>query len=83
MGADGKIYADAHQHGGEQVGAATTLKPPGSRTVYAPDGEGSAGPLDLIANDGQGFWHQQVWPKLPLTGSRSGKNIVFRVTRCG
>ncbi len=51
------------------------------------NGEGSAGPLDLIANmqgpGGQALWHQQVWPKLSLTGSRSDTRIVFRVTDAG
>jgi hypothetical protein len=34
-------------------------------------------------NDGQGFWHQQVWPRLSLTGARAGATIVFRVTDAG
>jgi hypothetical protein len=59
------------------------LRPPGSGSVYELDGEGSAGPLDVVANDGQGLWHQQVWPKLQVTGKRSGKTIVFRVTDAG
>ena len=51
--------------------------------VYELDGEGSAGPLDLVANDGQGLWHQQVWPRLGLGGKRAGKTIVFTVTDAG
>ena len=55
--------------------------------IYRLNGEGTAGPLDLIANmqagGSQGLWHQQVWPKLSLAGSRSGARIVFRVTDAG
>jgi hypothetical protein len=43
----------------------------------------AAGSLDLIVNDGQGLWHEQVWPKLSLTASRSGATIVFRITDAG
>jgi hypothetical protein len=37
----------------------------------------------MQAAGGQALWHQQVWPKLSLTGSRSGKRILFRVTDAG
>ena len=37
----------------------------------------------MQAAGGQAFWHQQVWPKLSLSGSRSGTKIVFRVTDAG
>jgi hypothetical protein len=80
---NGTIYAARTNKAASKVGTANTLKAPGSRTIYRLNGEGSAGPLDLIVNDGQALWHQQVWPKLSLTGARSGKNIVFRVTDAG
>ena len=51
--------------------------------MYELDGEGSAGPLDLVANDGQGLWHQQVWPRLQVAAKRAGKAIVFTVTDAG
>ncbi len=82
----GIIYAARTNQAATRIGAATTLKPPGG-TVFRLNGEGSAGPLDLIANvlggGGQGFWHQQVWPKLTLTASRSGTRVVFRVADAG
>jgi hypothetical protein len=37
----------------------------------------------MQAAGGQALWHQQVWPKLSLSGSRSGTKIVFRVTDAG
>lgn len=82
----GTIYAVRTNKAATRIGAVTMLKPPGG-TVYRLNGEGSAGPLDLIANvlggGGQGFWHQQVWPKLTLTASRSGTRVIFRVADAG
>jgi hypothetical protein len=80
---NGTIYAARTNKTASKVGASNTLRAPGSHTVYRLNGEGSAGPLDLIVNDGQGLWHQQVWPKLSLTASRSGATIAFRVTDAG
>jgi hypothetical protein len=79
----GKVYATRTNHAATRVGLPSVLRPPGSGSVYELDGEGSAGPLDVVANDGQGLWHQQVWPRLQVTGKRSGKTIVFRVTDAG
>jgi hypothetical protein len=80
---NGRIYAARTNRSATKVGAVNTLPAPGSRTIYRLNGEGSAGPLDLIVNDGQGFWHQQVWPKLTLTGTRTGRTITFRVLDAG
>jgi len=79
----GTIYATRTNKAATKIGPHSTLKPPGTKTVYQLGGDGSAGPLDLIANDGQGLWHQQVLPKLQLSGSRSGTTIVFRVGDAG
>jgi hypothetical protein len=79
----GKIYATRTNHAATRIGPPSVIKPPGSGSVYELDGEGSAGPLDLVANDGQGLWHQQVWPKLQVTGKRAGKVIVFTVSDAG
>ena len=80
---NGKIYATRTNHAATRVGLPSTVKPPGSGSVYELDGEGSAGPLDLVANDGKGLWHQQVWPKLQVSGKRAGKTIVFTVADAG
>jgi hypothetical protein len=84
---EGTIYAARTNKTATKVGAANSLKPPSGGTIYRLNGEGSAGPLDLIANvqagGQQGFWHQQVWPKLELAGSRAGRAIVFRVSDAG
>ncbi len=80
---NGTIFATRTNKAATKAGAVNALKAPGSRTVYRLNGEGSAGPLDLIVNDGRGLWHQQVWPKLQLTASRSGGNVVFGVFDAG
>jgi hypothetical protein len=83
---NGTVYAARTNRAASRVGAMNAIKTPGGATIYRLNGEGSAGPLDLIANmaaGGQSLFHQQVWPKLSLTGSRSGTRIVFRVTDAG
>jgi hypothetical protein len=84
---NGTINAARTNRSATRAGAVNAVKPPSGATIYRLNGEGSAGPLDLIANvqagGSQGFWHQQVWPKLSLAGSRSGANVVFRVTDAG
>ena len=74
---NGTIYAARTNRSATRVGAANAIQScRAARRIYRLNGEGSAGPLDLIANmqaaGGQALWHQQVWPKLSLTGSRSG-----------
>jgi hypothetical protein len=84
---NGTIFAARTNRAATRIGAANAIKPPSGGTIYRLNGEGSAGPLDLIANvqagGSQGFWHQQVWPKLELSGARSGNRIVFRVGDAG
>jgi hypothetical protein len=87
----GTIYAARTNGAATRVGAVNAIKPPGGASIYRLNGEGSAGPLDLIANmqaaGGQALWHQQVWPKLSLTassrGAGKGRAIVFRVLDAG
>ena len=84
---NGVINAVRTNRAATRVGAVNAIRPPSGATIYRLNGEGSAGPLDLVANlqaaGGQSLWHQQVWPKLSLTGARAGRNIVFRVTDAG
>ena len=84
---NGTIHAARTNRSATRVGAVNAIRPPSGASIYRLNGEGSAGPLDLIANmqaaGGQALWHQQVWPKLSLTGSRSGTRIVFRVSDAG
>jgi hypothetical protein len=87
----GTIVATRTNNAATKVGPLTRLKPPGGGTIFRLNGEGSAGPLDLIANvqagGEQGLWHQQVWPRLQLTAttrkSGKGRTITFRVLDAG
>jgi len=88
---DGVIVASRTNKTATRLGAANLLRPPGGGTIYRLSGEGSAGPLDLIANVQVGgapsLWHQQVLPKLTLSISerRSGvsRTITYRVVDAG
>jgi hypothetical protein len=87
----GTIYATRTNKAATRAGALVTLKPPSGGTVFRLNGEGSAGPLDLIANVSaggqQGLWHQQLWPKLQLAASSKkagkGRVVTFRVLDAG
>ncbi len=84
---NGTIFAARTNRQATRVGGVNALRAPGSRTVYRLNGEGSAGPLDLLVNDGSAFWHQRVLPKLQLAASsrRAGKGrvVTFRVVDAG
>jgi hypothetical protein len=88
---NGTIYAARTNRAATKLGAVNALRPPSGATIYRLNGEGSAGPLDLIANvqagGTQNFWHQQVWPRLSLTATsrRTGntRTITFRVADAG
>lgn len=84
---NGTIFAARTNRSATKLGAVNAVRALSGATIYRLNGEGSAGPLDLLANmqaaGGQAFWHQQVWPKLSLTGSRKGATIAFSVTDAG
>jgi len=83
---EGTIYAARTNRAANRLGALNALRLPRGGTLFRLSGEGSAGPLDLVANvrsGEQALWHQQVWPKLTLTASRAGRNVVFRVLDAG
>ncbi|MGH3128379.1 MAG: hypothetical protein ACRDPX_10700, partial [Gaiellaceae bacterium] len=64
---NGTIFAARTNRAASRLGAVNAIRPPSGASIYRLNGEGSAGPLDLIANmqaaGGQALWHQQVWPK--------------------
>ena len=83
---NGTIFAARTNRSATRVGGVNAIRPPSGATIYRLNGEGSAGPLDLVANmsaGGQYLLHQQVWPKLQVAGKRAGKTIVFTVTDAG
>jgi hypothetical protein len=85
-----KIRAARTNRAVTRLGPPSALSSPSGRTVFRLNGEGSAGPLDLIANvsaGGQSLWHQQLWPRLSLQAKSfkrvSGRTVRFRVTDAG
>lgn len=83
----GTIYATRTNSSAKRIGGVNAIRPPRGATIYRLSGEGSSGPLDLIANlqsgTSQALWHQQVFPKLQLSGKRAGGKIVFTVSDAG
>ena len=87
---DGRIFATRTNRAATKIGSLNVLRPPSGATIYRLNGEGSAGPLDLVANlqaGGQALWHQQVLPKLTLNSSERGKGsnrtVTYRVLDAG
>jgi hypothetical protein len=85
-----KIMAARTNRAATRLGPPSVLSSPSGGTVFRLNGEGSAGPLDLIANvsaGGQALWHQQVWPRLSLQATsvkrKSGRTVRYRVTDAG
>lgn len=75
-------------------GAIVKVKPPkGTGTVYDVIGEGSNGPLDLLANVDRGgqlaYWHQRILPGLSISAkpkkvsASSRGQVTFKVTDAG
>lgn len=68
-------------------GAPVTIKPPSGSTVYNLAGEGSLGPLDLLAladsPAGTYNWHQRILPGLTLAYKSATGKIKFTVTDAG
>lgn len=83
----GTIQATRTNKAATRVGPVTSLTPPGEGSVFRLNGEGSVGPLDLVANvnsgGAQAMWHQQVWPKLHVTARRTGTSLAIRVFDAG
>jgi len=82
-----RIYATRTNKKATKPGPITTLKiPNGVDHVWKLFGEGSAGPLDLLASVGSGqaaFWHQQVLPVLTLSCKKTDKGATCTVTDAG
>ena len=89
----GRLYAARSNAAATRFGAIVTVKPPaGTQTIYDLAGEGSRGPLDMLAlidrgGDDRGFWHQRVLPGLALAAKPKkvgkGGKVTFTVTDAG
>lgn len=91
---DNLIYARRSNAAMTVWGATVRVKPPkGTGTVYDVIGEGSRGPLDLLANVDRGgklaYWHQRILPGLSISAkptkvdSSTRGQVKFTVTDAG
>jgi hypothetical protein len=85
----GTIYATRSNKAATQWGRIVRVKAPkGSTTIYDLTGEGSRGPLDLLAHVDPptgtlSSWHQRILPGLFFTTKKSKGNTVVKVTDAG
>jgi hypothetical protein len=87
---DGRLYATRSDPAASRIGATLSLAlPRGTRAVHDLAGEGSRGPLDLLAlvarpRTGTGVWHRRVLPGLTLAVRRAARGrVTLRVTDAG
>lgn len=85
----GTIYATRSNKAATRWGRIVRVKAPrGSTTIYNLSGEGSLGPLDLLAlvdppTGTLSSWHQRILPGLFFTTKKSKGNTVVKVTDAG
>jgi hypothetical protein len=91
----GRIYATRSNRAANKFGPVVSVTPPkGTSFIWKVGGEGSLGPLDLLASmtvESQGLatWHTQVFPPLSLSASpkslaaSQGGKVVFTVSGVG
>jgi hypothetical protein len=91
---DNLVFARRSNPALTKWGAIVKVKPPkGTGTVYDVIGEGSSGPLDLLANVDIGgalaYWHQRILPGLSISAKPKkvsasvGGKVKFTVTDAG
>jgi hypothetical protein len=84
-----QIFAARSNPAATAFGAIVTLKPPvGMNVGYSLEGEGSRGPLDLLAlvassSSNIANWHQRVLPGLSLKATGGKGKATFKVTDVG
>jgi hypothetical protein len=92
---NGRIYAVRSNRAANRFGPVVSVTPPkGMSFIWKVGGEGSLGPLDLlasmtVASQGLATWHTQVFPPLSLSASpksftaSQGAKVVFTVSDVG
>ncbi len=90
-----RLYAARSNRAATHFGPIVSVAPPrGTSSVWKVGGEGSNGPLDLLASlsvesEGLATWHTQVFPPLALTASPAqvsaaqGGSVTLQVTDAG
>ena len=86
-----RIYATRSNTNATAFGPISTHSlPEGAFKIYSLEGEGSLGPLDLLAlvetshdDEDLGNWHQQIRPRLKLDATVQGRGAAFKVLDAG
>ncbi len=81
LASDGRLHALRSNRAASKFGAAQVVAAPaGSPTAFELAGEGSAGPLDVLARYATGsalaWWHSRVVPPLTASASRTKQGAV-------
>jgi hypothetical protein len=91
----GRIYATRSNRAANKFGPVASVEPPkGMSFIWKVGGEGTPGPLDLlasmtVASQGLATWHTRVFPPLSLSASPKsytaahGAKVVFTVSDVG
>jgi hypothetical protein len=86
----GTVYATRSNKAVTRFGPVVAVRAPaGADTIHSLAGEGSRGPLDLLAladvpNAGIGNWHQRILPRLQLTATAGKRRkVTFAVRDAG
>ena len=88
----GRLYAMRTNKKASKAGAIVSIKPPkGTGAIYRLQGEGSRGPLDLLAlaeaSGGLGYFQQRIMPGLTLLAkpkaTKAGKKLTLRASDAG
>ena len=82
------LFATRTNKAATRFGPVIAVKPPaGTSEVWKLKGEGSRGPLDVLASVSTGSslatWHTQVWPALTISARKSSAGVTFLVTDAG
>jgi hypothetical protein len=84
-----RVYATRSNPTATRFGAIVSLRQPrGTHQIYDLAGEGSLGPLDVMAlidrgGGDIGYWHQRVLPGLSLSAKPSRRRVKLTVTDAG
>ena len=83
-----RLYVTRTNKAATRVGPAFSIAGPGgASTTWKLAGDGSLGPLDVVASvtngDGLATWHTQVLPRLQLRAAGGKKRAVLMVTDAG
>ena len=87
-GGSNELFATRTNKAATRFGPAVAIKPPaGTSSVWKLKGDGTLGPLDLLASVSTGSslsaWHTQVLPSLSIAAKKGTAGVTFTVSDAG